>query len=369
MGLKVTEKAENIKNKKRLSYEEQSVFLRQMAFVVKAGIPLAGAYEFLKTEAEENDHTQEKPLEGGKTDVLEQVFEHVRAGHSFSSALHKSGSFSEYLISVVELGEKTGNLEKALYDLANYFEQMSAVRRKIRGAFAYPLILLLMMTAVILFLIIEVLPQFAGIISGAGGELPPLAAGILIFGQFISHYYLYILAAIIFIVAALIEYFRSKSGKATLDHFVISKTVFGDTTRMLTTARFCFAMKMALDCGNSFSASVVLTTEVIRNSEVKNRLLNLRKRIDEGEEVPEAVRKIELFPKSFVSLFATAYKTGSLDETLERMSEYYQDSFDDAIYSITSKIEPVLVIVLSAIAAVILFSVMLPIINIMQLIG
>jgi type II secretory pathway component PulF len=85
--------------------------------------------------------------------------------------------------------------------------------------------------------------------------------------------------------------------------------------------------------------------------------------------VPVAVRKIDLFPKSFVSLFSTAYKTGSLDETLERMSEYYQDSFDDAIYSITSKIEPVLVIVLSAIAAVILFSVMLPIINIMQLIG
>ena len=128
-------------------------------------------------------------------------------------------------------------------------------------------------------------------------------------------------------------------------------------------------MKLALANGNNFSTSVNLTADIINNNEVKKRLLKLKDLIDEGIEVPAAVAKINLFPKSFVSLFSTAYKTGNLDTTLERMASYYQDSFDDAIYSITSKIEPALVILLSFLAGMILFSVMIPIINIMQLIG
>ena len=359
MDFAMSEKIRRPARHKKLSYDAQAVFCRQIAFVVKAGIPLSGAYEYLKTEAENYENIW----------LVEQVFEQVKSTGNFADALRKTGCFSEYLCSVVQLGEKTGNLEQVLYDLADYFEQRSGISRKVAQAFTYPLILLAMMLAVILFLIIEVLPQFAEIISGAGGSLPAAAAAILGFGLWVRHTYLYIIAAVVLIAAAVVLLMRSSKGRRLIDRLSLTKAGFGGTTRKLSTARFCSAMRMALACGNNFSSSVGLTADIISNSEVKSKLLTLKKRIDDGGEVPHAVGEIGLFPKSFVSLFATAYKTGNLEETLTRMASYYQESFDDAVYSITSKIEPVLVIVLSCIAGVILFSVMIPIINIMQLIG
>jgi type II secretory pathway component PulF len=128
-------------------------------------------------------------------------------------------------------------------------------------------------------------------------------------------------------------------------------------------------MRMALSCGNSFPEAVGLSADIIGNTEVKRRLEGIRQSIDAGAEIPDAMAKAELFPQSFVNLFTTAYRTGNLDETLARMASYYSESYDDSIYGITSRIEPVLVIILSCVAGVILFSVMMPIINIMQLVG
>ena len=359
MIIKMSEKISRPMKRKKLSFDAQAVFCRQIAFVVKAGIPLSNACEFLKTEAEDYENIG----------LVEQVFEQVKNTGDFADALRQTGCFSEYLSSVVQLGEKTGNLEQALYDLADYFEQRSGISRKITQAFTYPLILFAMMLSVILFLIIEVLPQFADIISGAGGSLPAAAAAILDFGLWVRNDYPYILGAAVIIVAGVFLFIRSGVGRRFIDRLSLTKAGFGGTTRKLTTARFCSAMRMALVCGNSFTSSVELTADIISNSEVKSRLLKLNKLVGDGEEIPHALKLIDLFPKSFVSLFATAYKTGNLEETLERMSSYYQESFDDAVYNITSKIEPALVIVLSCIAGVILFSVMIPIINIMQLIG
>ncbi|MDR3551741.1 MAG: type II secretion system F family protein [Clostridia bacterium] len=344
-------------NRRMLDYDAQAVFCRQMAYIAKAGIPFSSASEFLTAE------------NGGEFSQAAAIFSAVKEGSSLSVALRQAGCFSEYLIALVQLGEKTGNLEQTLYELSDYFEQRSSIRRRVRQAFTYPLILFAMMLAVILFLIIEVLPQFADIISGAGGALPAVAAAILGFGLWIRADYLYIVGVIVVIVVAAAVFFKSAAGRHFLDKFLLTRAGFGSTSRKLATARFCSAMKMSLGCGNSFTASLGLTADIIGNSEVQDRLLRLKKLVEAGEEIPHALGLVELFPKSFVSLFATAYRTGNLEETLGRMSSYYQESFDDSVYSITSRIEPALVIVLSCIAGVILFSVMLPIINIMQLIG
>lgn len=347
------------KKVKMLPYDAQAIFCRQMAFVVKAGIPLENAYEFLKTEADETDSTE----------IIECVFKKISGGAGFAEAMRQTGFFSNYLIAVVELGEKTGNLERALNELADYFEQLQSIRRKVSDAFTYPLILLIMMLAVILFLIMEVMPKFAEIISGAGGSLPPVASAILSVGNFFRTQYIPVLAVLVLVIAAIWLFLRSRRGHEVIDRISLSKSTLGDTTRKLSTSRFCQAMRMALSCGNSFPSSVELTAGIIHNTEVKARLLLLKKNIDGGMQIPEAMASVNLFPKSFVNLFATAYKTGNLEETLERMSAYYQESYDDAVYSLVSKIEPALVIILSVIAGILLFSVMIPIINIMQMIG
>ena len=358
----MSERTKKMSTKKRggkeLPYDRQAVFCRQMAFVVKAGIPLSNAFEFLTTDIEDSESLA----------IMEQVFTVINGGSTFSDALRETGYFSEYLISVVELGEKTGSLEQALFELADYFEQLYSIRRKVNEAFTYPLILFVMMAAVILFLIIVVLPQFAQIISGAGGQLPAVAAGIMNFGIFVRDHAVVIIAAIILIVAAIWVYLRSTPGKAFIDRLSMRGS-FGRVTKLLTTARFCSAMKMALSCGNSFADSVKLTSSIIFNTEVKKRLRTLQADAESGLDIPQAVAKADIFPKSFVSLFATAYRTGNLEQTFARMAGYYQEGYDDALYSMTSKIEPALVITLSIIAGVILFSVMLPIIDIMQLIS
>ena len=345
--------------RKKLDFDTQAIFCRQLAFVVKAGIPLSDACEYLASESGGP----------GRPGALDEVFSKARGGENFTQSLKESGLFSDYLVSVVELGEKTGNLENVLYDLADYFEQRSSIRRKIIEAFTYPAILLVMMAAVILFLIVEVLPQFAAIISGAGGSLPGAAQAILNFGLWVRDDWPYILTVVVIVIAALCFLGHSPVGRRAADRFLFAGAGLGGTMRMFSTARFCQAMRMALACGNSFPSSVELTAGVVSNSEVQKRLRRLRDLVEGGEEIPDAMGNVNLFPVSFVKLFSTAYKTGNLEETLERMASYYQESFDDSVYAITSRIEPALVIILSCVAGVILFSVMIPIINIMQLIG
>lgn len=342
--------------RKKLSYDEQAVFCRQMAYIAKAGIPLADACELLGAE-------------GGNEDIINHVFSAVRGGSSFSSALKETGCFSDYLTSVVKLGEKTGNIEQTFYELTDYFEQHAEIRRRIRQAFIYPLILFIMMLAVILFLIIEVLPQFAEIISGSGGTLPSMAGAILGFGLWVRADYPYILSILAVVIAAAALFLRSNAGRRVRDRFMFTRAGFGSTTRKLVTARLCAAMKMALASGSGFSDSLGLATEVIGSCEVRRLLLQAKGRIEAGGDILQALGGTGLFPQSFLNLLATAYKTGNLEETLGRMSSYYQNDFDEAVYSITSRIEPALVIVLSCVAGIILFSVMLPIINIMQLIS
>lgn len=344
--------------RKKLNLDVQAVFCRQLEYVVKSGIPLSNACEFLKAD---NDEYEEGAIE----DVLKRLEE----GANIVRAMTESGCFSEYLIAAVELGEKTGNLEQALNDLADYFERRSIIRRQIIHAFTYPLILLIMMTAIILFLIIEVLPLFASIISGAGGTMPDAAAAILGFGLWVRGCWPFILGAIALIAAFAFFAARSKRVRRKTDRLLLSLIGFGGITRKLSMSRFCSAMKMSVACGNSFLTSVEMTAGVIGNTEVKARLLKLKEDILNGAEISRALAQTGLFPKSFINLFTTAYKTGNLEQTLEKMSAYYQESYDDSVYNFTSKIEPVLVIVLSCVAGVILFSVMLPIINIMQLIS
>jgi type IV pilus assembly protein PilC len=353
------EKSAGTKKMKRLSYDEQSVFCRQIAFVVKSGIPLSNAYNFLIAESGDDENTA----------VIKTIFNNIEEGGNFSEALMQTGYFSDYLVSVLALGEKTGNLEQSLNELADYYEQMQSINRKVHDAFTYPLILFTMMLAVILFLIIVVMPQFASIISSAGGQLTASAATILNFGTFLKDNYLYILAVLIILIAALTIYFKSNSGKRLRDRMSFYLPYVRGITKKLSTARFCAAMKMALSCGNGFTTSIELTNDIISSTEVKTRLLQVKQQIENGEEVSKAVAKSELFPSSFIILFTTSYKTGNLVETLDRMSTYYQDSFDDAIYNFISKIEPALVIALSCIAGILLFSIMLPIINIMQMIS
>jgi type IV pilus assembly protein PilC len=126
---------------------------------------------------------------------------------------------------------------------------------------------------------------------------------------------------------------------------------------------------MALGSGVDFAGAVAITSTIMENSYMTEKLEQMKKLIDNNVAISDAAQKIELFPPVFVKLFNTAYKAGEIDDLLLRMSEYYEDSLENSLHKITAAIEPTLVIILTAIVGAILFSVMLPIINIMQLIG
>lgn len=346
------------KRVRQLPWEDQAFFCRQLAFVVRAGVPLGQAGAFLR---------QTMP-DGGQSDILSPVFALVESGETFAGALRRSGLFSEYLAAVVALGETTGNLDRALEELADYFESASVIRHELRSAFSYPLILCGMMLAVILFLIIEMLPQFASILAGAGGRMPAAAQGLLMFGQFLRSRWLPLLGALAAVVLAGRFFLKSRKGRELTGRFLLDSRFFGAATRSLATARFCSAMRMALGCGHGFAESVRLSAQIAGNPAVKARLERLGDQTERGD-IPAAVGEAGVFPEPFVRLFATAYRTGNLEETMEKMADYYAQDFDRSVSAMTARVEPALVIALSCVAGVILFTVMMPIIHIMQSIG
>ena len=344
---------------RELSNLEIARICQELAVLLHAGVLLGDGLSLLARE------------EGGALgELLAGVGREVDRGESLSAAMEATGLFPTYVTGLLQVGERTGRTEQALGALAQYYEQREQMDQRIRTALTYPAILLMLMLVVIVVLLSQVLPVFEEVYASLGGRLTGVAGGLLLLGQGLDAVMpiLCVLltgAAVCVAAFALSDGFRDKVLGAW-------RKANGDkgVSRKMSDARFAQALAMGLSSGLPLEEAVELCGSLLRDvPAAAGRCGDCARRLSEGGELAESLRESGVLPAASCRLLALGLRGGAGDSVMEEIARRLSEEADRALERRVAQVEPTLVLSTSLLVGAILLSVMLPLMNIMTVIG
>ncbi|SEM07546.1 MULTISPECIES: type II secretion system F family protein [unclassified Butyrivibrio] len=349
----------NSKAEKKLSDYEISVFCRQMAMLIKAGIaPLEGIEIMLQDFKFEGDDS-----------TLKTISQILSSGERFHVALQMTGAFPSYVIHMVTIGEESGNLDLVMDSLADYYEQEDTIRTNISSAISYPLIMIGMMIVVIIVLITQVLPIFGQVFAQLGTSMNSFSRSLLAVGSALNRYSIVFIAIMVIFAAGCIFFVKTKKGHDIFRtigmHIPPIRKIYGE----IATARFANGMVLTLSSGMDTYEGLRLVSKLVEYKDMVVKIETCRSLIAAGDSFPEAVKEAGIFNKFYSRMVAIGFQSGSMDTVMQQIARKYTDETQRKMYNFISILEPTLVIILSLIVGLILLSVILPLMGIMSSIG
>ncbi|WP_029322170.1 type II secretion system F family protein [Butyrivibrio sp. AE3004] len=344
---------------KLLSDYEISVFCRQMALLIKAGIaPLEGIEIMLQ------DFTFE-----GDDSTLRTISQILSSGEKFHIALQMTGVFPGYVIHMVTIGEESGNLDLVMESLADYYEQEDTIRNNISSAISYPLIMIGMMIVVILVLITQVLPIFSQVFAQLGTSMNTFSRSLMSIGNALNNYSIFFVFLMVLFAGACVFFVKTKNGRTAFRsigmHIPPIKKIYNE----ISTARFANGMVLTLSSGMDTYEGLRLVSKLVEYNEMAAKIDTCRSLIASGDSFPEALLESGIFNRFYSRMVAIGFQSGSMDTVMQQIARKYADETQRKMYNFISILEPTLVIILSLIVGLILLSVILPLMGIMSSIG
>lgn len=344
---------------KPLSPGDISLFCSQVVLLLRAGIPLQ---EGIGTISENIADEKGKEL-------IHRIQAGVEQNGSLYLALNSTGAFPKYMVNMVNIGEKAGNLDNVMEALSLYYERDEKLRSSVRGALLYPFILVLMMAAVVSILVIKVLPVFNDVFLDMGSDISDTAAAVMRAGTTIGSWALALIALLsVFLLAALILY-KTEKGYRWITGFLSNFPPTRQLSDKIALARFASAVSMLLSSGYDTEQALELVPGILTNKAVIEKVERCRALMSAGSSFTQAMGEANIFPGIYSGMVRIGSKTGSLDSVMRRLAELYSEDADESVSRAVSVIEPAMVGALSIIIGAILLSVMLPLMGIMSSIG
>ncbi len=346
-------------DKNKLTNEETDLLCREIELIIRSGLDAGGAMALVA--ADSDNKTVRK--------TASELAERLDAGMSLAAAIRSNGAFSEYVCALAEVGETAGKSEEAFRALADHYSRQERLERGLKNALLYPGMLVLVMLAVIVVLFTKVLPVFEDVYARLGAGLGGAAAWMLDVGRALSAampLLCLILAAVIVLLAlfALSMSFRDRVLAAW-------RRRFGDKGlgRSLSRARFAGALAMALQSGMNAEEAVSLGGLTLKGTHAEERCTLCGEKLGRGASLGSALIESDLLPSRSCRLLELGEKGGCADSVMAEIAEKLTEESEDALQKSLGRVEPALVLVCCAIVAVVLLSVMLPLLNIMSAIG
>lgn len=312
-----------------------ALFTRQMATMMRAGVPLVQAFDIVA------DGVEKKKL----GDLIRAVRHDVASGNSFAASLRKHpAKFDELFCNLVDAGEQSGALESMLDRIPNYKEKTESLKAKVRKGMTYPIAVLVFATVVSGTLLVKVVPQFEQVFDGFGAELPAFTQMVINFSEFAQAYWLWIIFGMIAIGFALSEiHKRSLRVREALDRLVLKLPVAGNIVEKSAVARY------ARTLSTTFAAGVPLVDAL--NSVAGST----------GQQLNFSMRSTGVFPNMINQMVAIGEEAGALDDMLDKSASYYEEQVDNTVDNLTSLMEPIIVSVLSVLVGGLIIAMYLPI--------
>jgi len=336
-----------------------TVFTRQLATLVKAGMPILRSLEVLSR--------QEK--RAGFKIVLEEIADTIRSGGNFSEGLAAHPKiFDRLYVNMVRAGEAGGVLSTVLERLSVFNEKSERIKGKVKSAMIYPVIISSVAFTIVSVLMVFVVPKFQEIFTGMlkGQPLPLLTQLLLTVSYFMRDHFLLSGAVVIGLYFAFGLFKRTRVGARTIDWLLIHLPVFGDLVLKATIARFTRTFGTLLASGVPMLQAIVITRDTSGNVHVADALNSVHDRVKEGENVAKPLEGTAIFPGMVTSMIEVGEETGALPEMLTRIADSYDEEVDNAVAGITSVIEPIMIVFMAVMVGTIVIALFLPLVSIIQ---
>jgi type IV pilus assembly protein PilC len=337
--------------------KDLAVFSRQLATMLSAGLPIVQSLAILEKQTENKKFRE----------ILKEVRTEVEGGTTFSEALSKHKLFSRLYVNLVKAGETSGTLDAILDRLATFLEKDLELRGKIRSALTYPTIVFVFAVGVTYFLLTGVVPQFAGILSGLGSELPLLTRLLIAISDALRAGTPFIVLLAIVGFFAYRSYYRTEQGRRVIDRIKLRMPVFGNLNKKSALARFSRTFGLLITSGVNIVESLEITKGTAGNAVVEDILEESKTTIQAGEPVYATIRAYpQVFPPMVGSMIAIGEETGALDVMLQKIGDFYEREVDEAVSSLTAAIEPLMIVFLGGVVALIVAGMFLPLFQIIN---
>lgn len=350
---------EKRKGQKAATYEEIASFCEQTSMLLQAGVQLVQCM----------DAVLEDMPETGAKEAYRKVGREVSETGLLSAGLEAAGVFPDYLIQMVKIGEKSGRLDDTLSSLAAHYDRLQAFQNQIRSAVLYPMILIGIMAAVIFVLMHNVLPVFEQVYLQLGSGDSDAAAGAMQFGLAAGTVTLIVLIVLFALIASALAFWKSRNGGRVLSRFFSRLVLTRKISAKIATGKFASAMAIQLVSGIPPESAVKLAASTVDNPFVLAKIQKSRELAAGDLSWGKAIDSCGIFTGANNRLVKIGLKSGLLDRAMQKIAEVYDAEVETAMGRVSGVIEPVLVAILSVVIGVLLISVMLPLINIMSMIG
>jgi type IV pilus assembly protein PilC len=343
--------------RQKVKLKDLAIYSRQLSVLIDAELPLIQSLNILA------EQTRNKYFKH----VIKEIREDVEAGSTLNQAKRKFPSvFDDLYCNLVASGEQSGSLDIMLRRLAEYLEKVVKLRAQVRQAMIYPSAVLSFAILVVIFMLWKVIPVFASIFLELGAELPFLTAIVLKLSNFVQSYILFLaIAAVAFVF--LFRYWRkTESGRKITDQFLIRMPLFGKMLEKVGLSRVTRTLSTLLSGGVPMLESLKITSSTAGNVIVEDYIMQARTMVAEGTSLRDAFKEKGRFPFMMIQMVGVGEATGTLDEMLAKLADFYDEEVETSVASLLSILEPVLLIIVGVMVGAIVVSMYLPIFDLMK---
>lgn len=337
-----------------INARDLSAFCKQFQTMAKAGVSIVEALDILRRQSE-------KKLMREKVEAL---YQDVQKGIPLSKSMKRhSRVFPKLLVSMVESGEVSGQLDSIMGRMAIHFNKEDKINAKVKGALVYPVALTMVAIAVIMILVIFVVPSFIDMFSDFGIEMPLITMILYRVGLFMKKYLILLILGVLLLGYGIYRYLKTDEGAGIFDRFKLALPVIGNVNRKIITMRFARTLSAMLASGVPIIDAMQTISGIMGNSVFVKAIESTLEQVKKGEGIAAPLESIDLFPPLLVSMIRVGEETGALDSMLETTADYYDEEVDIAIESMIKLIEPAIIIVMAFVVGGILLSIITPMIK------
>jgi type IV pilus assembly protein PilC len=345
---------------KRVKQKALQIFSRQFATMIESGLSVVQSLVILE------DQTEDKNLAA----VVRELRADVEGGRLLSQAMARHPKvFSRLYVAMVEAGEAAGILDMVLDRVALQIEKETAIKRRVKGAMIYPVLVLSFATVVLIGMLTFLVPIFVGIFEDFGGELPTLTKAVMSASGLVRGSWYILFPAIGGAIYALRRWKRTEQGRRTWDRFKLRIPMkIGDVVHKVALARFSRTLSTLVGAGVDIIKSLEITGQTSGNWVIEDALVTVREKVHEGIPISAPLLENPAFPPMVAHMVKVGEETGELEKMLGKVADFYEDEVDSAVQSLTSIIEPIMMIGVGCMVGVVIISMYLPMFKMLTLI-
>lgn len=340
----------------KVKLSELTTFCRQFAIMINANIPILDCLDVLKNQN----------FSGYFRKILEIIYEDVKSGFVLSEALDKHAKvFPDFFRSMITVGEASGKLEIVFTSLADYYEKDSAIKNKAKSAMAYPLMLMGMTVAIVVLMLAMVIPRFRSSLSKLEIEITGLTKVIYNISDYLLGNWQTLVLGIILVGGLLFLFLKTEKGKFAFDWFKIKAPLIGPITTNMVTARFARAFSLLLSSGMTLSEALDAVEIIIGNRYLKKKFRVAADGVRHGMTLTNAFDSNRLFPDMMIQMVAVGESSNTLEEVLLRSCAFFDVMVETSLNKLTSKLQPIMLIIMGAVIGTLFLAVYAPMLTIM----